>query len=298
MEIKILELEKMHLRCIIKGVTPAFMNTIRRTLVSVLPKMAIHEVQFNLGPIRGSSDSEEMYESTTPLFNEIIAHRLGMLPVPTDTLLFNFKDECVCEGEGCPNCEIMYLLNKQGPCTVYSGDLEPIGDVGANSSKYEVVEKLVPIVKLGPSQALLVYAIARLGRGKTHAKYQVCAQVGYKYFPHITIDKTICDNGGGCIDICHKNVLGFNTKGEIAVNNPLECDICQACVEICVPQVKRGINDGAPHKAIKIDSTDDMFIFNMVTDGSYTAKEAFEKALETLKKETMALRTAIAGNAK
>ncbi len=52
----------------------------------------------------------------------------------------------------------MYSLNKRGPCEVYSGDMEPLG-----SPDFRIKDELIPIVKLGPGQALLVYASAELG---------------------------------------------------------------------------------------------------------------------------------------
>ena len=293
MTIKIMDLTDRHLKCIIQDATPAFVNSLRRVLLSDLPKMAIHEVEFHLGPIR-DRETGKMYESMAPLFDEIIAHRLGMLPVPTDTRLFNFKEECVCGGEGCPNCRIMFVLNKHGPCTVFSGDLEAIsGDAVGEVSNYSIIEDLIPIVRLNDQEALLIYATAIMGRAKDHAKWQVCNSVGYKFFPNIIIDESLCDNGGGCIDICPKDVLGFNTKGNLAVKNLLACDLCNACVEICEPRPKGGKNMGEMIKAIRVEGKDDMFIFTMDTDGSYTAKDAFEAALDILENKYQDFRESI-----
>lgn len=293
MKIKILELTERHMKCIIQDVTPSFINSLRRILLSEIPKMAIHEVEFHLGPIR-DRETGEMFESMAPLFDEIIAHRLSMLPVPTDTRLFNFRDECVCSGEGCPNCRIMYVLNKHGPSTVFSGDLEPIsGDSSGEVKAYNIMEDLIPIVKLNGHEAVLVYATAILGRARDHAKWQVCDSVGYKYFPNITIDDSLCDNGGGCIDICPKDVLGFNTKGNLSVKNLLQCDQCMACVNICEPQKERGKRTGNIRKAIHVEGKPDMFVFTMDTDGSYSAKDAFETALDILEQKYREFRESI-----
>ena len=37
-------------------------------------------------------DEEIEYESTSPLFDEIIAHRISMIPIVTDLELFSFKN--------------------------------------------------------------------------------------------------------------------------------------------------------------------------------------------------------------
>ena len=103
MEIEILEMAERRARFILRNSSPAMANALRRTLLSDIPKMAIDKVEFHLGPIM---DGEKEYESMTPLFDEIIAHRLGMVPVPTDLDLFVPQDQCTCGGEGCPNCSM------------------------------------------------------------------------------------------------------------------------------------------------------------------------------------------------
>ena len=73
MDIEILEMAERKAKFILKNSSPAMANALRRTLLSDIPKMAIDKVEFHLGPIM--YDDKE-YESVTPLFDEIIAHRL------------------------------------------------------------------------------------------------------------------------------------------------------------------------------------------------------------------------------
>src|SRR3989454_10440160 len=125
----------------------AYANSLRRVLVSDVPRMAIEDVEFPLGPIRAEDGKE--YESVAPLFDEMISHRLGLVPIPTDLQLFVPRATCpTCHGEGCPACTIIYSLNKRGPGGVTSGDLEPIGD-----SKLKPKDAKILIVKLGDGQA-------------------------------------------------------------------------------------------------------------------------------------------------
>ena len=141
MKLEFRELKETKAVIYVEGSTPATMNALRQILVADIPKMAIEHVEFHLGPIRDQDGRE--YESISPLFDEILSHRLGLVPIPTDLDFFSFRDQCECEGEGCPKCSIMYVLNKKGPCTVYSGDLEPVGDVSL-----KIKEDLIPLVKL------------------------------------------------------------------------------------------------------------------------------------------------------
>ena len=174
MKLMVRELKDTRCSFVVDDVTPDIVNGLRRTLISQVPKMAIDEVEFHMGPIRDEEGNE--YDSSSALFDEMIAHRLGMIPVPTDLENLTFRDQCECGGAGCPHCTIIYVLNKKGPCTVYSGDLQPLGDINLT-----VKEELIPLVKLKEKQALLIYATAIMGQGSQHAKWQPVTVCGYKY---------------------------------------------------------------------------------------------------------------------
>lgn len=266
MKISILEMTDTSARIVLEDTTPHFANALRRTLLADIPKMAIEDVELHLGPIR-DEDGEE-YESVTPLFDEILAHRLGLLPVPTDLELFVRRDECKdCGGEGCPNCTIMYSLNKKGPCMVYSRDLEPVGD-----PSLKIKDPNIPLVKLGEGQAILVYATAILGTGKEHAKWQVASGVGYKYFPTIEIDRKKCDLCGSCVDICPRGILSIGKK-KLEIKDLENCNMCRECVEACTSG------------AITVESDPTKIIFQFETDGSLTAERALFYGLKLLEEE-------------
>lgn len=267
MDIEIIEMAERKAKFILKNSSPAMANALRRTLLSDIPKMAIDKVEFHLGPIM--YDDKE-YESVTPLFDEIIAHRLGMVPVPTDLNLFCPQSECVCGGEGCPNCTIMYSLNKIGPCTVLSGDLEPLGN-----PDLRVKDEFIPIVELTDGQAVLIYATAVMGTAKTHVKWQVANGVGYKYLPVVEVDEGMASDEEvlKCADICPKRVFEVE-GGRLVVRNPLECSLCRACTD------RLGERGG-----ITVTGDDTNFFFKFETDGSLTAQQALDKAVEILADE-------------
>lgn len=271
MDVKILEESENRIRMVLEKGKPAYANSLRRIMISDIPKMAIDDVEFHLGSIRDEDGKE--YESISPLFDEIVAHRLGLLPIPTDLSLYKYKDECECGGEGCPNCTIMYTLNKKGPCTVYSGDLEPLGD-----RKLAIKEDLIPIVKLSKRQALLIYATAVLGTNRQHAKWQAVTACGYKYYPEIELDKDECDLCGLCVSSCPKKIF-TNEGGKIKVDKDLaiECNLCEACIEVCQ---KGGKNGSKPALTVKGDET--RFVFVLETDGAIPARDVLDKGLEIL----------------
>jgi DNA-directed RNA polymerase subunit D len=169
----------------------------------------------------------------------------------------------------------MYSLNKKGPCTVYSGDLEPIGN-----EKLRVKDDLVPIVKLNSDQALLVYATAELGTGKEHAKWQAALGAGYRYFAKIEMNHAKCDVGESCVKHCPKGVLVKEDK-KIVVKHPERCNLCNSCVEVC---------DAG---AIKVIPDPTKILFRFETDGSLTAKEVVIRGLKILEERFDGLREQI-----
>lgn len=262
MKINVIEMTPTKAEFVIADTNPTFANAMRRTIVADVPKMAINNVEFHLGPIM--DEGSQAYESISPLFDEVVAHRLSLVPIPTDLEQFNFREKCACGGEGCPSCTIMYSLNKKGPCTVYSGDLEPLG-----SENFRVKDDLIPIVKLADDQALLVYATAELGTGRQHAKWQATVGAGYRYFAKIDIDSTKCDVGCSCAEICPKDVLAKDGR-KIVVKHPDKCNLCKSCVEMCETE------------AISITEDPSKILFRFETDGSTPAKDVLLKGLKML----------------
>jgi len=262
MNIDVLEMTPTKAEFVISDTSPTFANAMRRIIVADVPKMAINNVEFHLGPIM--DEGSKAYESISPLFDEVVAHRLSLVPVPTDLEQFNLKEKCACGGEGCPSCTIMYSLNKKGPCTVYSGDLEPLGN-----EEFRVKDDLIPIVKLADDQALLAYATAELGTGRQHAKWQATVGAGYRYFAIIEIDGGKCDVGCSCVEICPKGVLAKDGR-KVVVKHPEKCNLCNSCVEMCETE------------AIKVTGDPTKILFRFETDGSVPAKDILINGLKIL----------------
>ncbi len=270
MDIEIIEMADRKAKFVLKNSSPAMANALRRTLLSDIPKMAIDTVEFYTGKIEGDDGKE--YESITPLFEEIIAHRLGMLPVPTDLDLFVPQSECECGGEGCPSCTIMYSLQKTGPATVLSSDLLPLG--GPNSDKLRIVDEFIPIVELTADQGITVYAKAVMGTAKKHVKWQVCNGVGYKYMPVIEIDPKHASDDAvvACAELCPAGLEVKNKK--LVVKDPIACGYAKGCLE------KLDETEG-----VTVNWDDTNFLFKYETDGSLTAQQALDIAIDLLSKE-------------
>ncbi|MBO4502264.1 MAG: DNA-directed RNA polymerase subunit D [Candidatus Methanomethylophilus sp.] len=266
MQIEIVEMEDRKAKFILRNSSPAMANALRRTMLQDIPKMAIDKVEFHLGPIM--QDDKE-YESVTSLFDEIIAHRLGLIPVPTNDQ-FTFMKDCSCGGVGCPGCTIMYSLNKVGPGTVLSGDLMPLGD-----STLKVKDEAIPIVELTDTQAVLIYATAVMGTAKQHVKWQAAFGVGYSYMPKLTIKAEKA--GVAEVQEAAESYPGlFKVEGGKLVVD----DIYRACT-----YGKAVEQDPVLQNAVTVEWDDTAFVFKYETDGSLTARQVLDKAVEILEQK-------------
>lgn len=253
MEITIIRKQDNIIHFLAEGVDVAFANAIRRTMLTRLPAMAIDEVL--------------VLENTSVMFDEMLAHRMGLLPLVTDYESYNIPEECDCEGKGCSLCQCTLTLEKQAGDveeTVYSRDLV------SQDPKVVPVSGDIPLVKLAPHQHLIIEAYARLGRGIENAKFQPVSTVSYKYVPIVEVNKEKCNQCGDCVNVCPKNILLI--EGDtIATQNTLDCSLCEACVEVCEPG------------AITIDSKKDSYLFKVESTGALPPEQIVEKAAEILK---------------
>jgi DNA-directed RNA polymerase subunit D len=237
------------LTLILKDIDPSTANAIRRTILADVPTLAIEDVRIS--------------ENSSSLYDETIAHRLGLIPIKTDVKLFNFKDDCKCKGKGCSSCVLELTLDiecKKNFQTVYSDDLK------SSDTKLKPVGG-IPIVRLGKGQKITLSAEAILGTAKEHAKWQP-AVVGYKYHPIIKISSK-CTKCKECVDACPVNILKA-TKGKITVTDKKACTLCNSCVEAC------------EEDAITVKGDDTTFIFKIESQGAIPPKDLFDIACESL----------------
>ena len=257
MEIQFSSLDDTLARFTLGGVRPSFANALRRAMVSEVPTLAIDDVR--------------IYDNTSALFDEMLAHRLGLIPIKTDLATYSRKETCACEGAGCPSCSVTYTLSVEGPKTVVSGDLIP------QDPEAVPVHDNIPIVKLTKGQKLVLEARAVLNTGKEHAKWQPTVICGYKNHPVIAISDA-CDACGMCIEECPREILVSKGKKVAVIEEKLpECSMCRLCERACVAT---GIGD---EPAIRISAEPDRFIFVVEGDGSLPVKEILQRAIQYIK---------------
>ena len=70
------------IRILISETDPSQVNAIRRALIADVPKLAITRVDFSQGVTQDNKG--EVVESVNVLPDEVLAHRLAMIPIPTN----------------------------------------------------------------------------------------------------------------------------------------------------------------------------------------------------------------------
>ena len=154
--IKILERDNNHIVIEFSDIPRQYVNALRRLSISQVPTFAIDDVV--------------ILENSSVMHDEAIAHRLGLIPLRTDLERFVMPHDCDCNSAlGCSKCRVLLVLDSESQDktkVITSADLISEDDF------VKPVNNEIPIVSLAPGQKLKFEAYARLGTGKSHAKWQ------------------------------------------------------------------------------------------------------------------------------
>ncbi len=243
----ILKQEDMKLSVVLKDVGNGYANALRKS-VNEIPVLAI--------------DTVEISKNDSALFDEMLAHRIGLIPLKADKT-FTEPDKCTCKGKGCTKCTTTFTL-KSSNGTVMSGEFK--------GKSAEIIYPDMPITLLHKGQEIELFGEARLGKGRDHAKYSP-GLVWMRAVPQIKLPKDR-DKIKSCAEKCPKNVYQIEPKVE--VKNLMNCDLCMACVEECE---KQGITD-----SIEVKGDEKDFILEIESWGQLKPKEIFVEACAALKK--------------
>lgn len=253
MKLTVKEMTATRALLLVEGVHHSFVNSLRRTMLAEVPKMAIEDVT--------------IYDNTSALFDEIVAHRLGLVPIPTDLQAFVPRAECTCNGEGCANCTILYTLSKEGPTMVVSGDLTPA------DPRFKIKDDKIPIVKLLEGQRLMLEAASILGTGTMHAKWAPAQAIGYRELPRVEIRPT-----PALPPDVYAHLQRTAPEGSLA----FEDGKMRVLDEVKAYDFLRSVGNLHKLDMVKLSTEKDKFLLQVETDGAISPKEAMTKAVQLL----------------
>ncbi len=243
---RVLEKREDSIKFLVEGIDVPFANAMRRTILSEVPTFAIDEVEF--------------FENDSALFDEIIAHRLAMIPLTTPPDRFSL------DSLELDDYTVTLSLEAEGPGIVYSGDIKS-DDEGVKPANPDI-----PIVKLAKGQRVSFNAYAKLGRGKDHAKWQP-GFVYYKYLTKVHVSKEVPD---------WEELKTLAEKRGLIVEETEEELIITTTRPFYLPRKF----DGFKKDKITEEAVPDTFVFTVETNGELPVEEIVATALKILMRKS------------
>lgn len=223
-------------------------NAVRRIILAEIPTMAIEIVNVD--------------DNETSLFDEFIAHRMGLLPlvshsagdIPPDGGFVEYKD-CSCF-DGCPYCTVEFkvdVTNTEDRVMAIThfdventgkfkrDDLPPSDQVACvpfrNNELDETTdlrENGILIAKMKKDNHLRMTCQARKGIAKYHSKWMPVATCLYQFQPRLdlhreTIDSLSLDDKIDFVQACPRKVFNLDIEDKVQVERLQDCIFCDEC---------------------------------------------------------------------
>ncbi len=259
MNTKIVSLNEDTIRFLVDGVNAAFANSLRRTMVAEVPIMTVEDIFY--------------FDNSSIVPDEVLAHRIGFVPLTTDLDNYVLPEECDCEAElGCPKCRAgltMDIEAKDDTVTVYSGDLVP------EDPSIAPVSKRIPLAKLAPGQAIKFEAYAQLGQGKVHAKWSPVSMCVYQNVAFVDVEDEAATKE--CLDACGDDVAVIE-GGVLKVIDIQGFERCRRCREL------------VRHEEIIGGLKKDEFLFTVESTGGLPPERIVKEAVKMLKQKLSTLK--------
>lgn len=244
MDVKKVSENNTTLKILISGIDIPLLNGLRRSIMNAVPTYAAETIA--------------VYENSSIMPDEMLAHRIGLLPIRA-------SEKKTKKGDS-----LKFALEKEGPLTVYSGD------IFSESGDAEIVDKQVPLVKLKKNQRVKVEIEAIAGTGKEHAKWQP-ALIAYKQIPKIAFEHV--KEPHAIVKSCPAKSLEVKA-GKIFVTDPVHF------------QLYGFLQDTFPNE-VEVDYDTDTFLLTIETFQGKTNKELLLKGIETLQEKNQEFKEAL-----
>ena len=249
-DIRIKKLDSEEIIFDLVGAEPPLANALRRILIAEIPTIAIEKV--------------EMWQNTSIIPDENLAHRMGLIPLAVDPRLFEFRTSTAkpYDETNSLRFKLHVICTKKNPrekveikdahdedryynhANVYSGDLEwiPIGDqlerfTAEGIPTPKPLHDDILIAKLRPGQEIEMELVCEKGIGRTHAKWSPVCTAYYRNLPDIRFTQPVVNEKAeelkricpmGVFDI--EDLGGSEGKRAVVKNGGVACTTCRECI--------------------------------------------------------------------
>ncbi|KAL0112135.1 hypothetical protein PUN28_013407 [Cardiocondyla obscurior] len=267
-------------------------NAFRRILLSEVPSIAIEQVY--------------IVNNTSLLQDEVLAHRLGLIPLRADPRLFELpqsigktddevSDQDTLRYELKVTCSVNPQASKYSHLPedmyrnskVYSKDIKwvPIGRQAdmfpRGSEQFSVLENDILICKMRPGHEIHVFMHAIKGIGKDHAKFSPVATASYRLLPIIRLTKSVKDEDADLLQSCFSpGVIEVVEKETKSGQKYREARVSNARYDSCARNVYRY---DQLKNCVELSRVKDHFIFTIESIGTLPPTTLFMEAVKILK---------------
>jgi len=284
LQVKVQRLSQRSIELDLVGVDASIANAFRRILIAEVPTIAIEHVY--------------VWNNTSVIHDEVLAHRIGLIPLNIDPELQEFRTARECISYSYRRLHVVCERNPKAPKGgtgqyineyVKSGDLvwEPQGE---QRSIFEVdpapTNKDIVLAKLRPGQEVEMELHAIKGIGKEHAKWSPVATASYRLHPLIILNpakpipRQLAHQFAGCFS---PGVVEVSADGEISID---ERNMRKDSVSREV--LRHPEFDGC----VELKRIRDWFIFNIESEGPYTPERLFPESIKVMRSKIASIRKA------
>ena len=287
------------------GVSPAFANALRRILISEVPTMAIEHVFF--------------LNNTSTIPDEIVSHRLGLIPIRANPSQFKFRNvggeedskdqrntivlklHCACRGRKETSDDpktFGKVLSSQLEWMPEGSEIPEETDVRftVSQDKLPTFDAVAPvhgdilIAKLSSGQEIELEAHCTKGTGAEHAKWSPVATAWYRLCPEVVLLKPVAGKRAEDLiamfpnsDACPFEMAGDRAAVKSNAEPALES----------LERVRALSGDPKWSDIVQLRKIKNHFIFTIETTGVVAPQDLLVQALDILQNKALNFATGL-----
>lgn len=241
-----------------------------------------------------------VYNNTSVIPDEVLAHRIGLIPLRADPLMFRMKSPEDHTDEGTEydtlDFELKFKCKKSNENAiirnqnVYSGQIRwlPKGKQSEILKDLDVgpIHDDILISKMRPGHELDLKLIAVKGIGNDHAKFSPVATAYYRLLPEIHLNRAVVGDQAKLLKSCF-------SPGVIEIDEHGSAYVKDARYDTCSRNIYRHPELA---DAVTMSRIQDHFMFTVESVGAMPPEIIFVEAVKALKSKCRALLDELLGN--